>query len=51
MIPQPETLIAAGDEVLALASADAEPALRLAVVGEGMPGGTPLAEQGGTGAI
>ncbi|GIU98967.1 MAG: Trk system potassium uptake protein CeoC [Actinomycetota bacterium] len=51
VIPQPETLIAAGDEVLALASADAEPALRLAVVGEGMPGGTPLAEQGGTGAI
>ncbi len=51
VIPQPETVIAAGDEVLALASADAEPALRLAVVGEGMPGGTPAEESGGTGAI
>jgi trk system potassium uptake protein TrkA len=51
VIPQPETVLAAGDEVLALSSAEAEPALRLAVVGEGMPGGTPAAEQGGTGAI
>lgn len=51
VIPQPETVIAAGDEVLALASADAEPALRLALVGEGLPGGTPAEESGGTGAI
>ncbi len=50
VIPQPETVIAAGDEVLALSSAEAEAALRIAVVGEGMPGGTP-AEQGGTGTI
>jgi len=44
VIPQPETMIAVGDEVLALSTAGAETALRLAVVGEGMPGGTPLDE-------
>jgi trk system potassium uptake protein TrkA len=51
IIPQPETVITPGDEVLALSSAEAEPALRLAVVGEGMPGGTPASERGSAGAI
>jgi trk system potassium uptake protein len=51
VIPQPETLIVAGDEVLALSSADAETALRLAVVGEGMPGGVPKSQRGSAGAI
>jgi len=51
VIPQPETVVAAGDEVLALSSAEAETALRLAVVGEGMPGGTPASERGSAGAI
>jgi trk system potassium uptake protein len=50
VIPQPETVIAAGDEVIALASVDAESLLRLAMVGEGMPGGTPE-EQGGVGQV
>jgi trk system potassium uptake protein TrkA len=50
VIPQPETVIAAGDEVIALASTESEPALRLAVVGEGMPGGTP-SERGSTGSL
>jgi trk system potassium uptake protein len=50
VIPQPETVIAAGDEVIALASVDAEALLRLAMVGEGMPGGTPE-EQGGVGQV
>jgi trk system potassium uptake protein TrkA len=51
IIPQPETVITPGAEVLALSSAEAEPALRLAVVGEGMPGGTPASERGSAGAI
>ena len=51
VIPQLETVITAGDEVLALASAEAESALRLAIVGEGMPGGTPASERGSTGSI
>ena len=41
VIPQPETVLAAGDEVVALASAPSERALRDAVVGAGMPGGVP----------
>ncbi len=44
VIPQPESVIAAGDEVLALSSAESEAALRLAIVGEGVPGGAPLDE-------
>jgi len=51
VIPQPETVLGIGDEVLALASVDAESALRLAIVGEGMPGGTPSSERGSTGVI
>ena len=41
VLPQPETVLAAGDEVLALASGPVESALRDAVVGAGMPGGVP----------
>jgi trk system potassium uptake protein TrkA len=41
VIPQPETVLAAGDEIVALANPEAERALRDAVVGEGMPGGVP----------
>lgn len=51
VIPQPETVLTAGDEVLALASAESEYNLRLAIVGEGMPGGTPSSERGSAGAI
>jgi trk system potassium uptake protein TrkA len=51
VIPQPETVVAPGDEVLALSSAGAEAALRLAIVGEGMPGGTPSSDRGSAGAI
>jgi trk system potassium uptake protein TrkA len=46
VIPQPETQIVAGDEVVALASPESEIALRTAVVGEGMPGGTPEQQRG-----
>jgi trk system potassium uptake protein TrkA len=34
VIPQPETLITAGDEVLALSAIESEPALRSAIIGE-----------------
>ena len=50
VIPQPETQIASGDEVVALSSPESERALRVAIVGEGMPGGTPE-EQGGVGQV
>ncbi|MGZ4152794.1 MAG: TrkA C-terminal domain-containing protein, partial [Actinomycetota bacterium] len=40
VIPQPETQIVAGDEVVALASPESEHALRSAIVGDGMPGST-----------
>ena len=50
VIPQPETQIVAGDEVVALASPESEKALRIAIVGEGMPGGTPD-QQGGLGQL
>jgi trk system potassium uptake protein TrkA len=46
VIPQPETQIVAGDEVVALASPESESNLRTAIVGEGMPGGTPEPETG-----
>jgi trk system potassium uptake protein TrkA len=51
VIPAPETVLAAGDEVLALASSGSEVALRVAVVGEGMPGGAPSSDRGSVGAI
>ena len=41
VIPQPETVLAAGDEVMALASGPVERALRDAVVGADVPGGVP----------
>lgn len=41
VIPQPETVITAGDEVLALSAGEAEVTLRLAILGEGVPGGSP----------
>jgi trk system potassium uptake protein TrkA len=46
VIPQPETQIVAGDEVVALASPESEQTLRTAIVGEGMPGGTPDQQSG-----
>src|SRR5919205_1470017 len=46
VIPQPETQIVAGDEVVALASPESERSLRTAIVGEGMPGGTPDQQDG-----
>jgi len=48
VIPQPETVLAAGDEVLALASGEVERELRDAVVGADMPGGVPTDEMNGT---
>jgi trk/ktr system potassium uptake protein len=51
VIPQPESVFAAGDEVVALSSAESERALREAVVGPGMPGGTPGGEQLAAGSI
>jgi trk system potassium uptake protein len=41
VIPQPETVLSAGDEVLALASGPSERALRDAVVGDEVAGGVP----------
>jgi trk system potassium uptake protein TrkA len=40
VIPQPETVLSAGDEVLALANPQAERGLRDAIVGTNQPGGT-----------
>jgi trk system potassium uptake protein len=51
VIPQPETMIASGDEVLALSSGESETALRLAIVGEGMPGSAPTSQRGSAGVI
>jgi trk/ktr system potassium uptake protein len=45
VIPQPETQIVAGDEVVALASPESERSLRTAVLGEAIRGGEP-AERG-----
>jgi trk system potassium uptake protein TrkA len=44
VIPQPETVFAAADEVLALSSRESEANLRTAIVGEGVPGGAPFDE-------
>ena len=41
VIPQPETVFSVGDEVVALCSPGSEAGLRVAVVGEHGPGGTP----------
>ena len=37
LIPQPETVLTAGDEVLGLASAESEDAFRAAIMGDGPP--------------
>jgi trk system potassium uptake protein TrkA len=41
VIPQPESVFSAGDEVVAISSTSSEGALRSAIVGDAMPGGTP----------
>ena len=51
VIPQPETVFAAGDEVLALASGAVERELRDAVVGADMPGGVPTDTIDGAGGV
>jgi hypothetical protein len=51
VIPQPETVFAAGDEILALSSGGAEVALRTAIVGEDVEGGTPWSSRGSLGTI
>lgn len=51
VIPQPETVLATGDEVVALAAPESEAALRSAVVGEDVPGGTPGDPMGSVGSI
>ena len=48
VIPQPETVLAAGDEVVALTAQTSESALRQTIVGEGVGGSTPV---GGTDGI
>ena len=40
VIPQPESVFSSGDEVVALSSMSSEGALRTAIVGDAMPGGT-----------
>jgi trk system potassium uptake protein TrkA len=51
VIPQPETVLAVGDEVVALAVAEAERGLRTAIVGDGQPGGAPTDPNDGVGSI
>ena len=51
VIPQPETVFAAGDEILALSSGGAEVALRTALVGEDVEGGTPWSSRESLGTI
>jgi trk system potassium uptake protein TrkA len=51
VIPQPETVLSAGDEVLALASGPSEKALRDAVVGADIAGGVPSGSTDGAASI
>ncbi|HXF36260.1 MAG TPA: TrkA family potassium uptake protein [Actinomycetota bacterium] len=51
VIPQPETVLTAGDEVVALSGPESEAALRMAVVGEGAPGAAPPGPDEGTASI
>jgi trk system potassium uptake protein TrkA len=51
VIPQPETVFAPGDEVVALCSPGSEAGLRAAVVGESGPGGTPTTSLSGGGEV
>ena len=48
VIPQLETVLAAGDEVLALTPGMSESALRTAIVGEGVAGSSPVDQGAGT---
>jgi trk system potassium uptake protein len=51
VIPQPETVLSGGDEVLALASPGAEGSLRTAIVGEATGGTSPPGTLDGAGSI
>jgi trk system potassium uptake protein TrkA len=51
VIPQPETVLAGGDEILALSSPDAEAQLRSAIVGEGADGSIPPGSLDGAGSL
>jgi trk system potassium uptake protein TrkA len=51
VIPQPETVLAAGDEVVALTAQASESALRQTIVGEGVGGGTPAGRADGISSI
>jgi trk system potassium uptake protein TrkA len=51
VIPQPETVLSAGDEVLALANPQSERGLRDAIVGADQAGGTPPSRLDGAGSI
>jgi trk system potassium uptake protein len=51
VIPQPETVLAGGDEILALASPGAEGALRMAIMGEGEEGSGPPSVMDGAGSL
>jgi len=51
VIPQPETVLSGGDEVLALASPGAEGELRTAIVGEGVEGTGPPGSTDAAGSI
>jgi trk system potassium uptake protein TrkA len=51
VIPQPETVLAGGDEVLALASPGAEGTLRAAIMGEGDNEGPPRSAVDGAGSL
>jgi trk system potassium uptake protein len=51
VIPQPETVLAAGDEVVALTAQASESPLRQTIVGEGVGGGTPSGTTDGISSI
>jgi trk system potassium uptake protein TrkA len=51
VIPQPETVLAAGDEVVALTAPDSEGQLRTLVVGDGHGGSHPGEALDGAGSI
>jgi trk system potassium uptake protein len=51
VIPQPETVLAGGDEVLALASPGAEGTLRAAIMGEGEDESPPQSAVDGAGSL
>src|SRR3989449_8923391 len=50
-IPQPETVLAAGDEIVALSPPASEFALREAIVGDDVPGGLPTSDIDGQASI